>query len=117
MKVAESERPATSFLQPLLEKEEPACACCGLPVVSDADVFTCTGSGRASLNATTLRTKQRLEINSRHEQATFVAACIVLTILGEPLSCLNASADGARRTLAEGCTSELWDQSILLSYL
>ena len=59
VKVAESKRPATSFFQPLLGKEEPARARCGLSVVRDADASTRAGSGHASLKATTLRTKQR----------------------------------------------------------
>ena len=69
---------------------------------------------QASLKATTLCTKQRLGINSTHERATFAAtACIILTGLGEQLSCLNASADGTHRTLTDGCTSKLWGQSTL----
>ena len=72
VKVAESKRPATSFFQPLLGKEEPAR--CGLSVVRDADASTRAGSDHAFLKATTLRTKQRLEINSTHERVTFAAA-------------------------------------------
>ena len=58
----------------VLGKEEPARARCRISVVRDADASTRAGSGRASLKATTLRTKQRLEINSTHERATFAAA-------------------------------------------
>ena len=67
VKVVESKQPVTSFLQPLLGKEEPACTRCGLSMERDADASTHTGSGRACLKATTLRTKQRLEINITHE--------------------------------------------------
>ena len=65
VKVAESKRPATSFLQLLLEKEEQACAHCGLSVACGADVSMCAGSGRALLKATTLRTKQSDLLNGR----------------------------------------------------
>ena len=74
VKVAESKRLAMSFFQPLLGKEEPARARCGLSLVHDTDASTRAGSGRASLKATTLHTKQTLKINSMHERATFAAA-------------------------------------------
>ena len=45
VKVAENKRPATSFLQPLVWKEEPACERCGLSVAQDADAFMYAGSG------------------------------------------------------------------------
>ena len=63
VKVAESKRPATCFFQPLLGKEEPARARCGLSVVRDADASMRAGSDHAFLKDTTLRTKQRLEID------------------------------------------------------
>ena len=100
VKVAESKRPATSFLQPLLEKEEQACAHCGLSVACGADVSTCAGSGRAFLKATTLRTKQSDLLSSIHRtyhsrRAAFLPECF--------------SWWQKRRTLAESCKSKLWD--------
>ena len=114
VKVVESKQLATSFLQPLLGKKEPARAHCGLSVVCDADASTWFRSCFFTSYHSMYKAKARDKINSKHKRATFAAACIVLaTILGEPLSCSNTSADGACRTLAEGCTSKLWDQSTL----